>query len=197
MQLLRLKYLFLSAGFMLMTVLIGCKKGDGSLDYGFAYIYMPQSLQSGNTGIVYTVPSGYDSATYNYKIDTPNNKLDIMLGVLRSGKLPNDAFSVDIITNADTINKAIADGSLVQNPDAGDNIILLPEGYYTLPQTVNVPNGQYQATFYLSVDINQLKTLSGKKAAVAVSLTNPSKYQLNSANSETIVLINVDALQLP
>lgn len=188
---LKLKYLFLSAGIMLLVGLIGCKKGDGGLDYGFAYVYMPQSLQSGGSNIVYNVPAGFDSATYNYSIDVSTNKLNVMLGVSCSGKLSNNGYSVNITTNADTVNEAIATGSL------GNNTVLLPDNFYTLPQTVTVPSGQYQSAFYLSVDINQLKTLSGKKAALAVSLTNPTKVQLNPANAETIVLIDVDALHLP
>jgi hypothetical protein len=167
------------------------------MDYGIASIYMPQSMQSGNSAsIVYNVPSGLDSATYNYVIDTPNNKVNIVLGVLRSGKAAGDAYSVTILTNPDTINAAIANGSLVGNPDPGAPIVLLPSSAYSLPATVAVSSGSNQATFWLSVDKDQLKALSGKKAALAVYLTKPSRYQLSSVNSQTIVLIDVDALHL-
>jgi len=167
------------------------------MDYGIASIYMPQSMQSGNpASIVYNVPSGLDSATYNYVIDTPGNKLNIVLGVLRSGKVAGDAYSVTILTNPDTVAAAIANGSLVGNPDPGAPIVLLPSSAYSLPATVAVASGNNQATFWLSVDIDQLKALSGKKAVLAVYLAKPSRYQLNRVNSQTIVIIDVDALHL-
>jgi len=189
----RLRLTYILSIISLILIFMSCGKSAGSLDYGFGYIYMPQSIQSGTSGILYNVPSGMDSATYNYTIDTPGNKLNIVLGVLRSGKMQNDAYSVSIGTNADTVNAAIANGSL---SDAGD-VVLLPGAAYTLPSSVSVPSGQYQSTFYLSVDISQLKMLSGKKAALAVNISNPTKYQLDSTNTETIVLIDVDALHLP
>ena len=114
---------------MTLATLAGCEKEASSLDYGTPLVYMPQSMQSG-TSIVYNVPSGLDSATYNYVIDTPNNKLNIVLGVLRSGKAANDGFSVAILTDPDTVNAAIAGGSLVGNPDPTDSIVLLPSSAY-------------------------------------------------------------------
>jgi Domain of unknown function (DUF1735) len=187
----------LAIGTALATTLGGCAKEAGNLNYGTPVIYMPQSIQSGTTtSIVYNVPSGLDSATYNFIIDSVNNKLDIVLGVLRSGKAANGAFSVAILTNPDTVNTAIANGSLVGNPDPTDTIVLLPSSAYSLPATVSVPAGSSQTTFYLSVDLTQLKALSGKKAALAVYLDKPSTYQLNPVNSETIVVIDVNALNL-
>lgn len=177
------------------TLLGGCEKEASSLDYGAPLIYMPQSAQS-SSNIIYNVPSGLDSATHNYVIDTPDNKLNIVLGVLRSGKAANSAFSVAILTNPDTVTTAIANGSLVGNPDPTDSIVLLPSAAYSLPATVSVPSGSNQTTFYLSVDITQLKALSGKKAALAVYLDKPSTYQLSLTNAETIVLIDVNALNL-
>lgn len=181
-----------------LCVLLGsCEKAASRLDYGVASVYMPQSMQSGNpSSIVYNVPAGLDSATYNFSVDTPNKKVNIVLGVLRSGKVSNDAFSVTILTNPDTVNAAIANGSLAGNPHPAAPVVLLPAGAYVLPATVEVPAGSSQAVFALSVGIDQLKALSGKKAALAVYLAKPSKYALSAVNSETIVIIDVDALHL-
>lgn len=195
-MLIRKRYLYILC-LAILCIAGACEKEASTMDYGITSIYMPQSMQSGNpASIVYNVPSGLDSATYNYIIDTPNNKVNIVLGVLRSGKAAGDAYSVTILTNPDTINAAIADGSLVGNPDPGAPIVLLPSSAYSLPPTVAVPSGSNQATFWLSVDKDQLKALSGKKAALAVYLAKPSRYQLSSVNSQTIVLIDVDALHL-
>ncbi|HEV2481593.1 MAG TPA: DUF1735 domain-containing protein [Puia sp.] len=189
----RIKHFFLCC--ITLIILAGCEKEASSLDYGTPLIYMPQSTQS-SSNIVYNVPSGFDSATYNYVIDSPDNKLNIVLGVLRTGKVANNAFSVAILTNPDTVTAAIAGGSLVGNPDPTDSIVLLPSAAYSLPATVSVPSGSNQATFYLSVDLTQLKALGGKKAALAVYLDKPSTYQLSTTNAETIVLIDVNALHL-
>ena len=178
-----------------LAIFSGCEKEASSLDYGTPLVYMPQSMQSG-TNIVYNVPSGLDSATFNYVIDSPDNKLNIVLGVLRSGKAANNAFSVAILTNPDTVTAAIADGSLVESPDPTDSIVLLPSSAYSLPATVSVPSGSNQSTFYLSVDLTQLKTYAGKKVALAVYLDKPSSYQLDPTGAETIVLIDVNALNL-
>jgi hypothetical protein len=189
----RVKHFFLCC--ITLAVLSGCEKEASSLDYGTPLIYMPQSMQSG-TDIIYNVPSGLDSATYNYVIDTPESKLNIVLGILRSGKTANNGFSVAILTNPDTVTAAIANGSLVGSPDPGDSIVLLPSAAYSLPPTVAVPSGSNQVTFYLSVDITQLKAYAGKKVALAVYLDKPSTYELSPTNAETIVVIDINALKL-
>lgn len=181
----------------LASFFTGCEKEASSLDYGTPVVYMPQSMQAGTaTSIVYNVPAGYDSITNNYVIDSPDNKLNIVLGVLRSGKVANKAFSCAILTNPDTVTTAIANGTLIGNPDPTDSVVLLPSSAYSLPATVSVPSGSNQATFYLTVDIAQLKTFAGKKVALAVYLDKPSTYQLSPTNAETIVVIDVNALNL-
>lgn len=188
---------FFVTGFLLMAaVLTSCEKGDSTRDFGLTAIYMPQSLQSGHTSLNYLVPSGLDANTYNYIIDSANNRLAVILGVSRSGKQAPEAYSVSVAANPDTIIAAIANGTIQVDPDKNKTVVLLPDKEYSLPQRVTVPAGQYATTFYLSIDINALKGYAGKKVALAVYLSNPTKYPLNTANSETIIIIDVDALNL-
>jgi hypothetical protein len=180
--------------------LTSCNKNDNNhLDFGYNYIYMPQSLQSGGINLNYLVPNPNDVnvATQNYMIDTAGNRLDVILGVARSGMQAGNAFTVNVQTNPDTINEAIANNLLQVSPNQGDSVVLLQDKAYTLPSTVSVPEGQTSTTFLLSIDIDQLKALSGKKAALAVSISGPSKYKLNTAQSEVIILIDVNTLNLP
>lgn len=180
--------------------LTSCNKNDNNhLDFGYNYIYMPQSLQSGGINLNYLVPNPNDVnvATQNYMIDTAGNRLDVILGVSRSGMQAGNAFTVNVQTNPDTINEAIANNLLQVSPNQGDSVVLLQDKAYTLPSTVSVPEGQASTTFLLSIDIDQLKALSGKKAALAVSISGPAKYKLNTAQSEVIILIDVNALNLP
>lgn len=163
-----------------------CEKSDSAQDFGSTNIYMPQATVSSG---MYLVPSGRDSSSFNYKID--GTKVNVMLGVYRSGKSVLQAYTVDVVANADTINTLINNKVLDPN-----TTVVLPSTMYTLPSTLAVKDGDNKTTFYLSIDKAQLKNYPGKKLAIGVKLTNPSKYTLNPALTSTIVVINVDAIPL-
>lgn len=189
-----------AALFIFTFTITSCNKNDNNhLAFGYEYVYMPQSLQSGGINLNYLVPNPNDvnSATQNYVIDTAGNRLDVILGVSRSGMQAGSTYTVSVNTNPDTVNEAIAGGLLQISPDQNDSVVLLPDKSYSMPSTVSVPAGNTSATFYLSINIDQLKTFSGKKVAMAVNISNPSKYKLNTAQSEAIIIIDVNALNLP
>ena len=169
-----------------MVAFTGCADGDGDADYGFAYVYMPQATSSGGLSNEYNVPSGGGDYTYNFRVDKENNKLNVILGVIRSGKVSNDGFSVDVL--------ALPGSTSV---DASQNQVLLPETMYTLPSSVSVPDGSSNASFYLSVDINALKsaTYTGKKLLLTVGIDKPSRFELSETNTKTLVVIDVDAIR--
>lgn len=174
---------------------VGCDKTDSEQAFGYSYIFIPQSNVSGGQNLHYLVPTGNDSNTYNFKVDTINNKINVMLGVSRSGLEKYSAYSVDISTRTDTISELIANDKINLTASAIP-VVLLPQTDYTLPEKVTVPNGKYQASFYLSIDKTALKTYTGKKVALCVTISNPTLYLLNPINDKVIVLINVDALKL-
>jgi Domain of unknown function (DUF1735) len=191
MMKLNIKQSLLMAALLLAAVIVGCEKDDNHVAYGYTNIFMPQATSTGGTTVNYLVPAGKDSATYNYKVDAKNNKVNVMLGVERSGLQSNDAFSVSVISRTDTAAQVVAGGTL------GNTAVVLPVDAYTIPATVDVPDGANQNTFYMSVDLTKLKTYTGKKLVACVALSNPTKYQLNSAISKTVVVIDVSALKLP
>jgi hypothetical protein len=170
-------------------ILLACNKEETK--YGITNIFMPQAVNlSGGINANYPVPSGVDSSTYNYRLDTVNHKIDITLGVSRSGMQANEAFSVDIVTNTDTISQLLANATL----DA--TTILMPSSIYELPSSIAVDAGKSEATFDLAIDIEAVKKseYTGKKLALAVSISSKGKYAVAPALATTIVIVDVDAL---
>lgn len=166
-----------------------CKKDADS--YGIANIYMPQALNvSGGINANYAVPTGTDSSTYNYSIDASTGKLNIILGVAQASTYKSEGYSVNIVTDADTI------ALLKFNSILDNTTILMPASLYTLPASVSVPAGQSAATFSLGLDIEQLKSseYEGKKLALAVKIQSTGKFAVASNAAVTIVIVDVDAL---
>ena len=176
--------------------LTGCEKSDSSTLFGNSIIYIPQSTVSGGQNLHYLVPTGANADTYNYKVDATGNKVNVLLGVLRTGMETYDSYSVSITTRADTINQLIANGKINLTPSTKP-VVLLPSNSYTMPTTVTVPDGSSAASFNLAVNLTDLKTYVGKKVALCVAISNPTKYMLSSTNKNVIILIDVDVLKLP
>ena len=172
---------------LFVAFFIGCEDDVQDIEYGTPSIFMPQATIS---NLNYAVPSGRDSATYNFKIT--GDKVNIILGVARSGKQSNEAFTVNVTANADTVGALLSSNILTPA-----NTMVLPSAIYTLPASVTVPAGANSASFYLSVDKAQLKTYAGKKLAIGVLLKEPSKYALNNTINKVVVIIDVNALKLP
>lgn len=177
----------LLATLLFAIVFISCEDGDGDADYGFTMLYMPQATASGGLDNNYYVPSGEGEYTYNFKVNGGN--VDIILGVLRAGKVSNSPYQVDIISRADTTTQIVQSGII-------ENAVVMTESLYTLPGSVSVPGNKSGETFYMSVPVEVLKRpeYAGKKLVMTVAITNPSKYQLNTRKTSTVVIIDTDAL---
>ena len=182
--------LFIIPG-LLAVLLFACRKDDSKLPYGFSKIYMPQAiLQSGGVNNNYPVPSGTDSSTYNYAIDTKSSRLNVILGANLSGPA-SGAYSVDILADNDTLQQLFASGvfdTATYKP--------MPSSMYTLPAQLSVPQGARGGTFDLGLDIGALKSdsFAGKYLVLAVKISNPTQYTLDTALSTTIVVVNVNSL---
>lgn len=174
-------------GIMLLAA-FGCEKADSDKDFGSTNVYILQATTANGYD---NVPSGNDSSTYNYTIDQQNKKVNVLLGVYRSGKFKREAFTVDIMPNADTVTSLINKGVL-----ASASTIVMPSTVFTLPAQVAVKNDENTGSFYLSADIDKLKTFAGKKLAIGVTLTNTSRYTLLPSLNTVIVVMDIDALNL-
>lgn len=170
--------------------LVSCEKSAGELDYGYDNLYIPQSLLTGSN-LNYMVPAGLDSASRNYVLDKTTNKVNIILGVLKSGTSVPQAYTVDLKSRPDTVTTILASNAIA-------NGVMLSENAFTIPAKIEVASGQTGKTFFLSVDAAMLKAnYAGKKAIAAFDITNPTKYSLNQKNNKVVVIIDVNALKLP
>ncbi len=175
------------------ALFMGCKKTGSEEPFGLEVIYIPQSTVSGGTNLNYFVPTGFDENTYNYNVDNASNKVNVFLGVKRSGKAKIEPFTVDVSTRQDTVQELITNGTLKTD---STEVVLLPDDAYSLPQQVNVGADDSSTSFNLSIDKNKLLAYAGKKVALCVVISNPSKYTVSDQNNQVIIIIDVDALQL-
>jgi hypothetical protein len=188
-----IKAVFLLAITSLFVALYSCNKGYNPVPFGSNLIYMPQATVKGGLNNNYTVPSGVDTSTFNFKSDTIGHKLYVHLGVTASGKPAAAGYTVNITAYNDTTNQIIT-----ANPTL--NYMLMPSSMYTLPTSVTVPAGKNAATFDLTIDAAALNTYVnttltvGKKLLLTVGLSSPTKYMLNNQYAKTVVIIDVNAL---
>lgn len=164
--------------------LSSCAKGDGDKEYGVEKVYIPQSMADGGITNVYNVPSGDGEYTYNFSIE--DETVEVYLGVLRSGKQSGEAFTVDVVVNAET--------TAAQAAELGAEV--MASNLYTLPSQVKVDAGTNGTTFHLSLNKEGLKAQAGKKLVLCVALANPSRYELSEKAAEVTVFVDVDALKL-
>lgn len=182
----KIKYCILIVAVCTGFVFKACKRDTPV--YGDASIYMPQATASGGLNNMYAVPSGGGVLTYNLKAD--NGKIDIVLGVTRSGTAQGKDFTVDVGARNDETSNFISSGVL-------PNAVALPESSYTLPSQVTV-TGSNHATFYLSVDSAMLMndlSYTGQKLVLAVGISNATAYKISDNNNITLVVIDVDAIR--
>jgi len=171
-----------------------CNEGDGFADQGFELIYIPQATVSSGLNNYYPVPSGAGPNTYNFKVDTlPNgtpDKLQIILGVYRSGKIDNaSGFTVNV-------NVLQLTDDVLAEIDEEVDVISMPSSMYTIPGSASVEAGKNSTWFYLTVDIGQLLNgnYTAKKLALEVGISNPTNYKLCETGTSVVVIIDVDAI---
>jgi hypothetical protein len=174
---------------LIAASLTSCDKGDGNASYGIPMLYMPQAMSGGGMDNIYTVPSGDGDYTYNFKIDQSGGRIDVILGVLRSGLLDNAGYTVDIVALDDITQQTVRSGNI-------ENALAVPVDIYSVPSRVNVPEGKSGETFYMSVSVNDLQheKYTGRNLVVAIGLSNPSRYELHAQKSHTVVVIDIDAI---
>lgn len=171
---------------LILTTLIisSCEKDDNEKEWGYAKVYMPQAamLNGGLSSNNYPVPLNNNASTNNYKLDEANNILYVYLGVYRSGLQKLQTYSVQVVADNVATTAYVSGNS---------NRAILPNDAYTLPNLVTVPDGEREANFYLTVDLNKLgEDFSTKNIVLVVGISNPSNYELNESLSKTTVIID-------
>jgi len=94
------------------------------------------------------------------------------------------------MARTDTTNQIISD-ELVENGMA------FPSTLYSLPQTVQVATNENAASFYMTVPTENLKndSYTDKKLVLTVGLANPSLFELSATNTNTVIILDVDAIR--
>jgi len=169
----------------------GCEKGDGDKDYGYPYVLMPQAQRLEG---YYAVPGGGEERTYNFRVE--EKKVLVFMGVLRSGKVANGAFSVDITVNDTPAEDFIYDQDALENP-AVPNAELMPLSFFTLPDKVSVSGDSNQGHFYLEISVSELlkAQYDDKNFVLCVELKNPTKFKLSRDSFRTVVVLDVNAIR--
>lgn len=179
--------IYIGAAFaaILSLALTGCETGDGDREYGYAYVMMPQSQRLEG---YYPVPGGSEEFTRNFRVE--NGNVLVFMGVMRSGKVANKAFSVDIVTNDTAVGDFIYDGIVPGSEQ-------MPEELYTLPEKVDVASDDNDAQFYLELSGEELMkpALDGKNLLLCVELANPTQFKLSRDTFRTMVVVDVDAIR--
>lgn len=181
--------------FTLALTAWSCRPGDATKDYGFAKVYIPQATVTGLDNS-YPIPSGpfYQNSVYTCKYDKAAGKLDIALGVIRSGYFSNQkAFSVTL-----SFSQAVTDVKLDDLASGGTAAAALPASLCTIPGKIEVPSGTSGGTCYVQVDMKALAqqkasftTAEGYKLLVlGLEISDPTEYEL--ADNYTSVAIVLD-----
>lgn len=158
-------------GFGFMFSFSSCEEPDSEKEWGLAKIYMPQAKYD-----PYNATADQPGATCS--IDAANNKLNVFLGVYRSGLQELNEYSVDVVASAGSVAGTVE----------------LPSTSYTLPSRVTCPAGERDVTFYLTVDLDFLQQNIGTDYSLTITVSNPTNYELNEELTATNVLIKPSEL---
>ncbi|MGI6520584.1 MAG: hypothetical protein ACOX2D_05555 [Fermentimonas sp.] len=183
------KVILIAPIFLFLILLLSCDDDISKREWGDSKIYMPQAcMLDGGLTNNYPVPLNNNPSTNNYTINKEFGLLQIVLGVYRSGKQTLKGYSVEVAPNIIETKKFIMDN---------DKRVMLPEDTYTLPSVVNVKDGERQAIFHLTIDLNKLTKeypdFGTKDICLIVEISNPSKYELNEYLSKTNIIIDGSA----
>lgn len=119
--------------------------------------------------------------TTNYTLGSQDIIIPVSLGL--SGE-PGQEFTVDVLSKPDTVTTLINNGTLT-------NTVLFDSKSYSVPNPkVRFTAGKGSAIFDLRVRLVDLLAQKGKNVAFALTLKNPSKFQLSQTKKTIIVVIN-------
>ena len=142
-------------------------------DYPAQSIYLPAAIRGGRFIINdLTKKKGEQPIKgylYRYIVDKPSNKFIVPLYIYRAGINNKGSFNVGVSIINDTLS-VLNEGKV-----PAEQLLPLPEGKYSITNSVNVPNGQESSRFTLDVDLNFLMENYPDKlfaAPIKISCTN-------------------------
>lgn len=163
------------------SCLISACSGAADEVYGEALIYMPQAVSN------LTGPQNQDSV----KLSPLGGDTTILVGVYRSGLQKLSAFSVDLVVDTDTLEKAIALSASDDDYKQYANAKLLPAQYYELPAKISVKSGDRNSWTDILIKKEQLLNNwegSSTTYILPVRIVNPTQHELNEDLSLTMFI---------
>ena len=116
----------------------------------------------------------------NFTLD--NNQLTVPIKIDFTGATPK-AFTVNIVSNTDTVATLIANGTL----PAGT--VALEPGTYDFPAVVDVAYGVQSVTWNLLISRTFLERNYGKDVALVVKMTDAAKGNTIASNKNTTIIV--------
>lgn len=166
-------------------VLLSCTKYQdvGNASYSDQQVYMPAAVDGNSVNGIYLINKvAVPGQVFRYTADVAGKKINIPLGVYRSGATTKGDINVGISVNADTANKMLSTGRF----PAGTEVLLINKA--NIPSSVTIADGADYASFDFSIDLDFLLANTTKKYAVGVSILSTDKK--TNQYGTTVLLID-------
>lgn len=151
-------------------------------------IYFQQAVRDNGVNNYFHIPDGFID---NDSIRKSDGRIILMMGIIRSGGMGAESFTVDLEEDESESRRVVESGDI-------ENAVFLSKENYSISSQVTVPQGSYETDFFLSLDTALLFndiTFKGKKAIITLALQNPTKYSLSENFSKITLVIDVDDLK--
>ena len=129
----------------------------------------------------------------DYVLNEEEGTIQFTLAVSLSGQDNPQAFSVLVQPNLVLLKQKL---------DEIEDAVAMPADLYNVPATVEVPDGQKEVDFQLTINRNILiekyPHLYGKQLAIAVVVARPSRYGIDETHATVAITINsIDVIPKP
>lgn len=143
-------------------------------EYPQQIVYLPTARNG-----IFTINSIATSGAYKFTVKASEKKVIIPLSVIRGGVSTSGSVPIGIAANADTVGRLISTNLLA-------GTMAIPTGKYSLPTAVTIEDGKTSAPFELQLDLDYLRSISGQKLAIGVTISS-DQTAVNQALKTTII----------
>ncbi|MGY3054185.1 hypothetical protein ACVWYG_002391 [Pedobacter sp. UYEF25] len=131
-----------------------------------------------DAGSIINVPG-----TIKYSMGSQN--MSIPLALVLSGEA-GASFTVEAVKNTDTLNTLLSNGTL-QN-----TVLMAAKNFTTEVGKTTFAAGKNTASVNLLVNFKELMLIKGRKVALALTLSSPSKFQISPLKKTVVVVFEQD-----
>ncbi len=181
---------------ILMFLSFSCQESDADMDYGFPLIYIPQATVTGLDNS-YPIPNGPfgQNSIYTCRYDEKSGKLEIALGVIRSGAIADaKGFSVCLKVSEEQTEKKLSEYA-----DKSVDAMQLPLSLCDIPAHITVDKGKNSGTCYIGVNMKELSSMSlydsgrYKMLVLGLEISDPTEYSLAEENTKVVIVLDLNS----